>query len=80
MYNELLPKNGRVHLKTDSNLLYDFTLESIEANNANIVMNSDDIYADLAKKNELLNIQTYYERMHLKDGRKIHYVQFQFNN
>mgnify|MGYP001230452244 FL=1 len=80
MYNELLPKNGRVHLKTDSNLLYDFTLESIESNNANIVMNSDDIYAGLAKKNELLNIQTYYERMHLKEGRKIHYVQFQFNN
>ena len=80
MYNELLPDDGKVHLKTDSGLLYDFTLESIEANNANIVMNSDDIYAGLAEKNELLNIQTYYERMHLKEGRKIHYVQFQFNN
>ena len=80
MYNELLPDDGKVHLKTDSDLLYDFTLESIEANNANIVMNSDDIYAGLAEKNELLNIQTYYERMHLKEGRKIHYVQFQFNN
>ena len=78
MYNELLPENGKVHLKTDSALLYEFTLESIRAKNVNINMMSADIYSGPAEKNELLKIQTYYERMHLKEGRKIHYVQFQF--
>ena len=79
MYNDLLSENGKVHLKTDSAILYDFTLESIEAKNANVNIKSADIYSGPADNEPLLNIQTYYERMHLKEGRKIHYVQFQFN-
>ncbi len=79
MYNDLLPDSGKVHLKTDSSLLYDFTLESLESSNANINIMSADIYSGPADNEPLLNIQTHYERMHLKEGRKIHYVQFQFN-
>lgn len=79
MYRELLPKDGKVHLKTDSPSLFEFTMEVLEMEKINVRSYSKNIYAEESIE-PLLQIQTYYERMHLKEGRDIHYISFDFNN
>jgi len=76
-YRKILKPGGLIHLKTDSDLLYRYTLESIKEAGAYIVHQIDDIYA-LNNIPEILAIQTYYEKMHLKNGLPIHYVSFRF--
>jgi tRNA (guanine-N7-)-methyltransferase len=80
-YKQILKPGGLIHLKTDSPLLYDYTLEQIEAHKLTLLEKSDDVYADLvnrvsAEDQAVLNIRTYYESMWLTEGRKIHYVRF----
>ena len=80
-YKELLKKNGVIHLKTDSDLLYEYTLEEIERNNYSIINHFNDVHGQLNDKSdpelyEILNIETYYESIWLKEGKKIKYVSF----
>ncbi len=80
-YKEILKPCGLVHLKTDSPLLYEYTLEQIEENKLKIHEQSADVYAELVPRVSLeeqavLNIRTYYEQMWLAEGRTIHYVRF----
>jgi len=80
-YKEILKPGGLVHLKTDSPLLYEYTLEQIEENKLKIHEQSADVYAELVPRVSLeeqavLNIRTYYEQMWLAEGRTIHYVRF----
>jgi len=75
-YRKFLKKPGLVHLKTDSHPLYQFSLETIAEDDKCIIeYQNDNIYAsDLAYKE--LEIKTYYEESHLKDGRLIKYLRF----
>jgi tRNA (guanine-N7-)-methyltransferase len=80
-YKEILVPGGLIHLKTDSPLLYEYTLEQIAAHQLPIYEKSDNVYADLVhrvppEEQAVLNIRTYYESMWLKEGRTIHYVRF----
>lgn len=80
-YEKILKPGGVVHLKTDSPLLYEYTLEQIAEHNLPLLEKSADVYADLVHRvteNEqaILNIRTYYESMWLEGGRTIHYVRF----
>ncbi len=81
LYHRILKKEGVLHLKTDSQLLYDFTVEeSIPENSMFEIENSiEDIYRIEREKPGsispiLTEIQTPYEKMHLADGRTIYYV------
>ncbi len=73
-YREVLPEGGGVvNLKTDSRLLYDYVLETAQQGNWKLIENIYDVYAD--GSNELLTgIQTFYEKMWLREGRTISYV------
>ncbi|WKZ65197.1 MAG: tRNA (guanosine(46)-N7)-methyltransferase TrmB [Flavobacteriales bacterium] len=80
-YKEILKPGGLVHLKTDSPVLYEYTLEMIEEQGLRIHEHSADIYADLMhraspEEQAVLGIRTYYESMWLEEGRTIHYVRF----
>lgn len=79
LYKNILKKGGIMHLKTDSSVLYDFTIETLqEYEGANIIYQNNDIYAsDLAFKE--LSFKTYYEGTHLEAGKKIKYVKFTIN-
>lgn len=79
IYKNILEKSGLIHLKTDSDLLYDFTLETIEDENCTLLRNVGDIYKE-ASYDQLLTQKTYYEKQHLRDGKTIHYVCFQLKN
>jgi len=75
LYQELLPPGARIHLKTDSEALYRFTLETLEDQKAIIHEQVFDIYAE-GRAHGPLAIQTFYEKMHLEDNRKIKYISF----
>ncbi len=74
-YKAFLPVGGVIHLKTDADSLYAFTLEVLESRgDYRIVMHSDDIYSgDLPHPD--LDIKTYYEGKHLEAGKTIKYIQ-----
>lgn len=75
LYSLFLKKNGTVNLKTDSRMLYDFTLETIQTSQYTLIQNISDIYA-LSSVPDILKIQTYYEKMWLEQGYRIQYIQF----
>lgn len=74
-YQNILKKGGTVNLKTDSKELHDFTLEMIAENNCTIQEHIEDIYGK-GKATGPLAIQTFYEKMHLAEGRTIYYISF----
>ncbi|MEN9447217.1 MAG: hypothetical protein RJA25_507 [Bacteroidota bacterium] len=75
IYKSVLNKDGIIHVKTDSDLLYEFTKETLLEIPSEILKNYPDVYA-MNKNEELHGIQTYYEKMHLKDNRTIKYLCF----
>jgi tRNA (guanine-N7-)-methyltransferase len=80
-YKEILKPDGVIHLKTDSPLLYEYTLEQIAEHKLRTEESSTNVYAELIprvspEEQAVLNIRTYYESLWLKEGRTIHYVRF----
>jgi tRNA (guanine-N7-)-methyltransferase len=75
-YRKILHPNGTVNLKTDSDSLYEFTLETInDDKKCKLIYHDDDIYSkDLVT--EELDLKTYYEKMHLEAKKTIKYVKF----
>lgn len=75
IYKNILKKDGLIHLKTDSDLLYNFTKEMLAEFPSESIKDYGDVYA-LNKNEELHGIQTYYEKMHLRNGLTIKYLCF----
>lgn len=75
-YKKFLKPGGLVHLKTDDDTLYEFTLDQIgKYPGANLLYEASDIYSEPLKY-KFLEYKTYYEIMHLGKGKKIKYIQF----
>lgn len=75
LYQQVMKPGGVIKLKTDSRELFDFTLETIAEQGCAIVECIEDIYGK-GKATGPLAIQTFYEKMHLAEGRTIYYVAF----
>ena len=75
LYQQFLKKEGIVHLKTDSPLLYHFTLKVIEMYGLNLIYKTDHLYAE-QKIDPRCLIKTYYEGLDIAQSNKIHYIQF----
>ena len=80
-YRNLAPAGSIIHLKTDNHDLYEYALEEVKAHNYPLLCNSADVYSDLQTLGTerfalLTEIQTYYEKLFLSAGSKIHYVEF----
>jgi tRNA (guanine-N7-)-methyltransferase len=75
IYRKLLKTGGIIHLKTDSEVLFNYTLETIKQENGTIVKKSGNVHKEMPD-DDLLSIRTYYEKMHLKEGKTIYYVAF----
>ncbi len=74
-YQQIMQANGLINLKTDSKELYEFTLETIIETGCTLHENIADIYGQ-NKAIGALAIQTFYEKMHLEDGRIIYFLSF----
>lgn len=75
IYRQVIKPGGQIHLKTDSDHLFDFTLETIADEGCEIIKKVDDVYKE-EPDNEVLTHKTFYEEKHLKAGKTIHYVAF----
>jgi len=74
-YQQFLSEGGLVHLKTDSTFLYEYTLHLVQFNELEIIKHSPDLYKE-AWTDEILSIQTHYEKLHIDDGNNINYLVF----
>lgn len=75
MYLDMLVDNGRIHLKTDSQLLHEYTLSLLKWNGIGPDRCTADLYrSELA--DEVLSIRTHYESGFLMQGKPITYVSF----
>lgn len=77
-YSRVMVPGGLVHLKTDSDLLYDFTMETLARHDIPIRHHIPDLSA-CESIPDYLDIRTYYEEQHRAAGRTIRYVCFQIH-
>jgi tRNA (guanine-N7-)-methyltransferase len=75
LYLQFLKPGGVIHLKTDSNFQYQYTLEMAMANGFEIVSSKNDIYAKMAIE-PTLQIKTFYEKQWIARGITIKYISF----
>lgn len=79
-YREILVTGGIVHLKTDSDLLFEFTEEEIKTHGYKVNHLTWDVYRDLSTFDEdtqaVLAIKTHYESLFSEKGAVIKYTQF----
>lgn len=75
MYKHILKNTGTLHLKTDNENLYYYTLKVLADNNYKILQSTDDLY-NSNLLNETLSIKTTYETKYIELGEKIKYIHF----
>lgn len=75
-YRNILSKDGKIHLKTDSAFLHGYTLGLIHGEGHKIIDATHDLYTTRVG-NDLLSIRTHYETIFLKQGYPITYICFQ---
>ena len=77
LYKNILKENGIVHLKTDSDLLYESSMEQLKGFSTEILAHTTDLYqSDLI--DDVLSIKTYYEKMYLAKSKNINYIKWTF--
>ena len=81
MYRAFLKPGGIVHMKTDSDLLYESTLEEITEHGYKIIQDTADLYGTLihdldSETQEIMQIKTHYEALFSAKGFKIKYIKF----
>lgn len=80
-YKQFLKKDGIIHLKTDSDFFYKFSVEECERNGYEILFKSDNLYKEGIQKfdsefQDILKIKTHYEQIFTEKGHNIHYLKF----
>ena len=80
-YRKILKDGGIVHMKTDSDLLFEYTLEQCQEHQYHLLFSTWDLYGESISKMDadtadILNIRTFYESMWLEMGKKIKYCKF----
>ena len=68
VYKKFLKPNSFIKMKTDSDGLFEFSLNSLEENGFKIIDKTDDLHANAP----LDNIMTEYEEKFVKENKKIH--------
>ena len=75
-YRQIVRPDGILNLKTDSPIMYEFTLhEVIEKQGLPLLYASDNLYANTDDL-EVKSIRTFYEQMWLDQGLTIKYLRF----
>ncbi|NLD20951.1 MAG: tRNA (guanosine(46)-N7)-methyltransferase TrmB [Bacteroidales bacterium] len=77
-YRSFLKKGSIINLKTDSQLLHKYSLETAIEQNLEILEYNSDIYGSgrVDNPNDILNVKTFYEQQFLAKGIPITYLAF----
>lgn len=83
-YKTFLKYEGIIHLKTDHEGFFRYTLDEIERCNFKLLESTFNLYNEIIEKldsktQEILSIKTFYENMFAAKGHSIHYLKFQLN-
>lgn len=83
-YRRIMKPDGIVHLKTDSTILSEATLDTLREEGIEPEVVYDDVHGSdrhslSAEEAEVLDIRTFYERMFLEKGKKINYIRFRLS-
>lgn len=82
-YKNLLKPEGIIHLKTDSRFLFSYTCALVHLNKFKIMAMADDInHPEQAAglSDEVLKLQTYYEKQWTERGIPVKYLSFMLND
>lgn len=77
-YRNILIPGGTIHLKTDEQSFYNYTLDVIREHNHRLLLHTDDLY-NSGINDDVVAIRTYYEKRWLALGKNIHYIRFQLS-
>lgn len=75
LYRKVMKPGGIIHLKTDSDVLYEYTKEIIKQEALELLDDEPDVHKN-RPDDPRLSIITYYEQMHLERGKTIKYLKF----
>lgn len=83
-YRYLLKPGGIVHMKTDSDLLFEYTEEQIKEHKYDCLELTWDLYGNLSETldpvtREIFHIKTHYEQLFTAKGATIKYCKFRVN-
>ena len=83
-YKKILKKDGIIHMKTDSDLLFEYTEQQIKSAPYKCLSLTWDLYGDYINQingvmGEILNIKTHYEKIFTTKGAKIKYCKFKIS-
>ncbi|MEO6232894.1 MAG: tRNA (guanosine(46)-N7)-methyltransferase TrmB [Ferruginibacter sp.] len=74
LYQQVLSREGCIHLKTDSPALYTFTKKVIDMYGLILVEDCNDVHAKA--DNEILKVKTHYEALDIAGTNTVYYLQF----
>ncbi|MCL6101355.1 MAG: tRNA (guanosine(46)-N7)-methyltransferase TrmB, partial [Bacteroidetes bacterium] len=75
LYGKLMKPGGVIHLKTDSNFLFQYTSALLHLNGFKVEAETEDLYAS-AYAVGIMGIKTYYEQQWISRRIKIKYLKF----
>ncbi|MGB1031146.1 MAG: tRNA (guanosine(46)-N7)-methyltransferase TrmB [Flavobacteriales bacterium] len=80
-YKKFIKPGGLIHVKTDSPLLYEYTMEELNKLKYEVLVHSDDVHGKLVHEvepelAEILSVRTHYETIWSEKGRTINYIRF----
>jgi tRNA (guanine-N7-)-methyltransferase len=83
-YRQILKTGGLVHMKTDSDLLFEFTEGQIKEHKYDCLELTWDLYGELPenidpKTREIFHIKTHYEQLFTAKGATIKYAKFKIH-
>jgi tRNA (guanine-N7-)-methyltransferase len=80
-YRQVLKPGGIIHLKTDNDMFYEYTLDVIRESGHELLYNNPDLYAtpDDPEVKDVIDVQTHYEKIWLEQGLTIKYLRFRLN-
>ncbi len=75
-YKHILDAEGTVNLKTDSEFMHGYTLGLLHGEGHEILHANHDVYKNEYSPEEVVGIQTFYEKQYLAEGKPITYIKF----
>ncbi|MCB2221233.1 MAG: tRNA (guanosine(46)-N7)-methyltransferase TrmB [Bacteroidetes bacterium] len=75
IYQKILVPGGKIHLKTDSSIMFEYTLDLIKKKGYHLIYQTDNLYQS-DWLGEAKAFQTHYENGYLEKGIKINYLIF----
>lgn len=78
-YREILIPGSIIHLKTDNEMFFDYTLKVINDSNHRLLFSTKDLY-NSGSTDDILSVKTFYEQKFIGQGMPICYLKFILNS